>query len=116
MMFRRLRVSTYGLYSPLFGREAYALRSDESEIRWRRALGEGDPLLAARDSGEIVGFGHARGYRIGTLYLLGSHQREGIGSALLSDLLAILKIRLRSQPAITLVEGVCRSSRSLRDN
>jgi ribosomal protein S18 acetylase RimI-like enzyme len=45
----------------------------------------------ACDRGEIVGFGHARADRIGALYLLHSHQRNGIGSKLLSGLLAILR-------------------------
>jgi ribosomal protein S18 acetylase RimI-like enzyme len=85
--------SDWDTYSPLFGAEAYALRPDETELRWRRALGDGDALLVACESGEIVGFGHARGDRIGALYLLGSHQRRGMGSALLSGLLTILKKR-----------------------
>jgi len=78
-------------YSALFGSQAYALEPDESEIRWRRALGERDILLVAVDGLDIVGFGHARGNRIGALYLLRTHQRRGIGKALLIHLLAALR-------------------------
>jgi GNAT superfamily N-acetyltransferase len=78
-------------YSALFGSQAYALEADESELRWRGALRRGDILLVAIDGVEIVGFGHARGNRIGALYLLRSHQRCGLGKALLSGLLASLK-------------------------
>ena len=78
-------------YSELFGSQAYELEPGETELRWRRALGDGDVLLVASDDVEIVGFGHARGNRIGALYLLRSHQRRGIGKALLTRLLATLK-------------------------
>jgi ribosomal protein S18 acetylase RimI-like enzyme len=78
-------------YSALFGSQAYALEPGESELRWRRAIGDGDILLVASDGIEIVGLGHARGDRIGALYLLRSHQRRGIGKALLTHLLASLK-------------------------
>src|SRR5262249_12644500 len=80
-------------YAPLFGCQAYALEPSQSELRWRRALGDGDMVLVACDGPEIVGFGHARGARIGALYLLRSHQRRGIGKALLSALLAALNNR-----------------------
>ena len=78
-------------YSALFGSQAYPLEPGESELRWRRALGDGDILFVATDCGEIVGLGHARGNRIGALYLLRSHQRRGIGKALLTRLLVALK-------------------------
>jgi GNAT superfamily N-acetyltransferase len=78
-------------YSALFGSQAYALEPEESELRWRRALGDGDILLVASDGIEIVGLGHARENRIDALYLLRSHQRRGIGRALLARLLAALK-------------------------
>ena len=50
-------------------------------------------LLAASDAAEIVGLAHARGDRIGALYLLRSHQRRGIGRALLTRLLEGLNQR-----------------------
>ena len=78
-------------YSALFGAQAYALEPADSERRWLRAIGDGDILLVASDGIEIVGLGHARGDRIGALYLLRSHQRRGIGKALLTRLLASLK-------------------------
>ena len=77
-------------YAPLFGYRANALEPTESELRWRRALCDGDTLLVASDGGKIVGLGHARDARIGALYLLRSHQRRGIGKALLSALLTAL--------------------------
>ena len=77
-------------YSALFGPRAYALRLDESELRWRTALGDGDTLLVASCGGDIVGLGHARGDRVGALYLLRSHRRRGAGSALLRGLLSAL--------------------------
>ena len=83
--------SDWDTYSTLFGSQAFALEPAESELRWRRALGDGDILLVASDGIEIVGLGHARGNRIGALYLLRSHQRRGIGKALLARLLAALK-------------------------
>jgi GNAT superfamily N-acetyltransferase len=80
----------WATYSALFGSRAYALGLGESELRWERALCEGDTLLVASDGGDIVGVGHARGDRIGALYLLRSHQRRGAGRALLRGLLAAL--------------------------
>jgi ribosomal protein S18 acetylase RimI-like enzyme len=82
--------SDWDTYSALFGSEAYALQPGDIELRWRSALRNGDTLLVASDGDEIVGLGHARGDRLGALYLLRSHQRRGIGSALLSGLLAAL--------------------------
>src|SRR5215467_13620425 len=85
--------SDWHTYSPLFGSEAYALQPGDTELRWRRALHNGDALLVASDGGDIVGLGHAQGDRIGALYLLPSHQRKGTGSALLSGLLSVLNKR-----------------------
>ena len=80
-------------YSALFGSQAYALEPSESESRWRRALGADDILLVAIDGVGIIGFGHAHADRIGALYLLRSHQRRGLGRALLTELLAALEKR-----------------------
>jgi GNAT superfamily N-acetyltransferase len=80
-------------YSGLFGSHAWALEPGESECRWRRALRDGDVLLVASDGDGIIGLGHARGDRIGALYLLRSYQRRGIGRALLTRLLAALNKR-----------------------
>lgn len=80
-------------YSALFGARAYALELGESECRWRRALQEGDMLLVASNGTGIIGLGHARGDRIGALYLLRSYQRRGIGRALLTRLLTALNQR-----------------------
>jgi GNAT superfamily N-acetyltransferase len=77
-------------YAPLFGAAAYRLENAESRERWRQALEGGGLLLVATDRGTIVGFGHACGDRVNALYLLSTHHRRGIGSALLSRLLAFL--------------------------
>src|SRR5262249_55178240 len=47
-------------------------------------------LLVATDGDAIIGLAHGRGDRISALYLLRSHQRRGIGRALLTHLLATL--------------------------
>ena len=78
-------------FSALFGSRAYKLEAGESELRWRRALSDSDILLVASDGVKIVGFGHARGNRIGALYVLRSHQRRGIGRQLFKSLLATLR-------------------------
>ena len=78
-------------YSALFGSQANVLEPVESELRWQRALCEGDILLVACDGIEIVGLGHGCGDRIGALYLLRSHQRRGIGKSLMARLLAGLR-------------------------
>ena len=80
-------------YSALFGAEAYALDVAECERRWRQALQGGGVLLVATDGDAIVGLGHAYANRIGALYLLASHQRQGIGTALLARLLQFLRER-----------------------
>jgi ribosomal protein S18 acetylase RimI-like enzyme len=80
-------------YAPLFGCRAYALELIECELRWRRALYDNDTLLLASDGAEIVGLGHAKGARISALYLLRSHQRRGIGKAMLSALLEAMNQR-----------------------
>ena len=77
-------------YSTLFGAAAYALDVVECERRWRRALRDGGVLLVAVEGGVIVGLGHAYANRIGALYLLASHQRRGIGRAMLERLLQAL--------------------------
>ncbi len=62
----------WATYSALLRSRAYALELGETELRWERALCDGDTLLVASDGGAIVGLGHARGDRIGALYLLRS--------------------------------------------
>jgi ribosomal protein S18 acetylase RimI-like enzyme len=80
-------------YSALFGSRAWALELGESECRLRRVLCDGDILLVASDGDPIIGLGHAGGNRISALNLLHSHQRRGIGRALLASLLAALNKR-----------------------
>ena len=80
-------------YAPLIGTQTYALQAAESERRWRQGLQDGGVLLVATDGDAIVGLGHAYANRIGALYLLASHQRRGIGRAMLARLLQFLRER-----------------------
>ena len=80
-------------YAPLFGAQAYALDVAECEQRWRQALRDGGVLLVATAGGVVVGLGHAYADRIGALYLLAAHRRQGIGKAVLSQLLQALHDR-----------------------
>jgi len=59
---------------------------EERQALWRRALPAGGAFVAAAD-GRVVGFGHAAGGRITTLYILRSHHRRGIGRRLMALLL-----------------------------
>jgi GNAT superfamily N-acetyltransferase len=90
-------------YAPLFGAQAYALDVAELEQRWRQALRDGSDLLVATDGGVIVGLGHAYADRIGALYLLAAHRRQGIGKAMLSRLLRVLHERGVSQARFDVV-------------
>ena len=78
-------------YLPIFGAAARFVHSQETrEAEWTAALSRGDIAYVARDDGEVVGFCHAAGGRMTTLYLLASHQRRGIGRALFNCLRAAL--------------------------
>ena len=85
--------SDWDTYAVLLGAKAYRLEIAESERRWRRALQPGGLLLVATDGGCIVGLGHACADRIDALYLAKSHQRRGIGKAMLTRLLRALHVR-----------------------
>lgn len=87
-------------YDPIFGAAAVHPGIDELRARWRAALaGPGvvhvaeDGELAAADvaargsTRAVVGFGHALGGTLTTLYVLASHHRRGIGRGLLLGLL-----------------------------
>ena len=76
-------------YPPLVGAESYWPSSREARLRqWEQALGGHGIAFVALGDGRVVGFIHALGDRITTLYLLAAWQRRGIGRALLRRLLA----------------------------
>jgi len=60
---------------------------------WRAILAGPDLVVVALVDGALVGFGRAAGDRIETLYVARSHQRQGIGRALLRRLLQGLQAR-----------------------
>ena len=74
-------------YPPLVGAQNYWPRSKESHLaQWQQALASPGDAFVASDAGRIVGFTHARGARITTLYILAAWHRRGIGRALLTRL------------------------------
>jgi GNAT superfamily N-acetyltransferase len=80
-------------YQPIFGLHFQEVDIDGSQLRWDTALGAGDVLLVAEEDGEIVGFAHATPTWMSSLYLLASHQRRGLGLALLLMLCEWLQAR-----------------------
>jgi ribosomal protein S18 acetylase RimI-like enzyme len=85
-------------YPPLVGIENYRPSDKMGKMgrleQWTNALqGPGVAFVAVADGGVVVGFTHALGNRITTLYLLAAWQRRGIGRALLRRLLEDLEGR-----------------------
>jgi ribosomal protein S18 acetylase RimI-like enzyme len=80
-------------YQPIFGPHFEAVDIDVSQLRWDKALGAGDVLLVAVEEDCIVGFAHATPTWMSSLYLLASHQRRGLGLALLVELCEALQAR-----------------------
>jgi ribosomal protein S18 acetylase RimI-like enzyme len=60
---------------------------------WTQALAEDGVAFVALDFGRVIGFGHAVGDRLTTLYLLATYQRRGVGLRLLRLLLSELSVR-----------------------
>lgn len=81
-------------YVPLVGEKDYwpADRAERLQ-HWQALLAGEDIVLVASEGGRIVGFAHALGARITTLYILASHHRRGIGRALLMQLCRALASR-----------------------
>jgi ribosomal protein S18 acetylase RimI-like enzyme len=74
-------------YVALIGEKDY-WPSDLAErlSQWQALLAGEGLVFVASEGDQIVGFVHALGSRITTLYILASHQRRGIGRALMSRL------------------------------
>ena len=77
-------------YQPLLGTMTRALDVGAQEQLWRQALADGDLVLVATVSGNIVGVGHARRHRMQALYLLAAYRRRGIGKLMLTKILRLL--------------------------
>ncbi|HEY0218837.1 MAG TPA: GNAT family N-acetyltransferase, partial [Afipia sp.] len=77
--------------------ELTAPDSAEMTRRFSEIAGQGFPYLVAEQGGEIAGYAYAASYRArpayrftveNSIYLAPKHHRQGIGSALLSELIA----------------------------
>lgn len=80
-------------YQPIFGACFQAVEIGRSELRWESALAAGDLLFVAVEHARIVGFAHATPAWMSALHLLETHQRRGVGLALLVALCAALRER-----------------------
>lgn len=81
-------------YVPLLGEANYwPVDPTERLAEWQRALAGEDIVLVAIAAGRVVGFCHAEGARIHTLYILPAWHRRGIGRALLAELCRRLAAR-----------------------
>jgi ribosomal protein S18 acetylase RimI-like enzyme len=74
-------------YVPLVGEKDYWPADLAERLRqWRELLAGEGLVFVASEGGCIVGFAHALGARITTLYVLASHHRRGVGRALMKQL------------------------------
>src|SRR5437870_1932743 len=81
-------------YPPLFGAATREMPGIEGRfVLWRKALAREGVAYVAAENGRIIGFGHATGDTITTLYILAVHHRQRIGSNLLLRLLKSLRSR-----------------------
>lgn len=81
-------------YLPLVGEADYRpIDPAERMAEWQRALAGDDIVLVARAAGQVVGFAHAKGEKINTLYILPAWHRRGIGRALVAELCRVLAAR-----------------------
>lgn len=80
-------------YIPLVGEADYwPVDPAERLAEWQCVLAGGIVLVAIA-AGGVVGFGHAEGDRILTLYILPAWHRQGVGRALLAELCHVLAAR-----------------------
>ena len=72
-------------YPPIIGSATYR-PPDLSErlAQWTEALAGSEIAYVATDHGRVVGFVHAKGDRIDTLYIRAAYHRRGIGRGLLT--------------------------------
>jgi GNAT superfamily N-acetyltransferase len=73
-------------YRPLLGPLYVPPDITERVALWSDALDREGPLYVAFDGGLAVGFAHAAGDRLTTLYILRTHHRRGIGRRLLDHI------------------------------
>ena len=87
-------VSHRETYIPLIGQGAYwPIDAAERLAEWQQALAGDGIVLVAIAAGRVIGFGHAEGERIHTLYILPAWHRRGIGRALIAELCRVLAAR-----------------------
>ena len=80
-------------YDPIFGAAAMHPGLDEQRAKWRLALAGPGVVHVAIDGSTVVGFAHALNGTLTTLYILASHQRRGLGRALLAAIAHDMRAR-----------------------
>lgn len=79
---------------PLVGEENYHPPDVQARLaQWTGALNGPGVAFVALERGQVVGFSHALGDKITTLYILAAYHRRGIGRSLLRMMLEALAMR-----------------------
>jgi ribosomal protein S18 acetylase RimI-like enzyme len=74
-------------YVPLVGASNYNPPDGQARLaQWTAALAADGIAFVAADGGRLVGFAHAKGETITTLYILAGYHRRGAGAGLLARL------------------------------
>jgi ribosomal protein S18 acetylase RimI-like enzyme len=88
------RLSHRETYVPLVGEENYHPPDAKARLaQWKGALSGPGVAVVALQGGQVVGFTHALGGKITTLYVLAAYHRRGIGRNLLRLILEALAER-----------------------
>ncbi|HEY1710439.1 MAG TPA: GNAT family N-acetyltransferase [Rhizomicrobium sp.] len=87
------RIVQLDTYVPIFGPSPLTLSLEQRRAEWNTFLARGDLALVATADGAIVGFSHATGPVMETLYVLPAWHRHGIGRALFNQTRAALAER-----------------------
>jgi ribosomal protein S18 acetylase RimI-like enzyme len=106
----KLHVETHrATYEPLIDGLYEAPLFEARRAEWQAALAGAGLTLVALDADRIVGFVHAEGDRIEPLHVASSHHRQGIGRALLLQLLAGLRARSVPSAVFNVLAGNARA-------
>jgi ribosomal protein S18 acetylase RimI-like enzyme len=84
------RTVHHDTYVPIFGPSQLTLSLEQRHAEWAAFLARGDLTLVAVAGDAIVGFSHAIGGAMETLYVLPSWHRHGIGRVLFHQTRAAL--------------------------